>query len=291
MTEQAWRTMAQHMGVENMGGVAKTFLPSLPTPTVSYGAVMTHDDRTGEMTGFKYGQATGGAHAGMQHGATPGDTTRMPAMDHSRMTPSRDSGAKQTDTSATRRAAPQMRDSAGRQPDSSAMQHERHQMRDTTRAASESAAQHTEAMIDLHMRLLSNPVIRAEIVADTVLRQMMRRMMDEMMREIFTERRGQMEKLMNEPAPRTRPPAPSQRPAVRPADPHAGHQAPPAKPAPAKQPSPAKKPSPAKADPHAEHQMPQAKATPPKPAAVKPPAKKDSMPGMDHSKMPGMKKP
>jgi hypothetical protein len=69
MTVDAWRTMAHHMGVENMGGPATNFLPTLPTPTVTYGAVMTHDERTGEMTGFTYGQPTGGAHAAMQHGA------------------------------------------------------------------------------------------------------------------------------------------------------------------------------------------------------------------------------
>ncbi|HYD52550.1 MAG TPA: hypothetical protein VEA99_07980 [Gemmatimonadaceae bacterium] len=65
----AWRTMTEHMGIENMGGPAIGFLPALPTPTVTYGAVMTHDDRTGAMTGFKYGSAVGGAHAG--HGAAP----------------------------------------------------------------------------------------------------------------------------------------------------------------------------------------------------------------------------
>ena len=70
-SEAAWRTMAQHMGAENMGGPAVGFLPALPTPTVTYGAVMTHNPRTGEMTGFTYGQATGGEHAGHM-----GDTAR-----------------------------------------------------------------------------------------------------------------------------------------------------------------------------------------------------------------------
>jgi len=52
--------------------------------------------------------------------------------------------------------------------------------------------------------------------------------------------------------------------------------------------TPATKPAAAKpADPHAGHQMPPAKAAPKKPASPK----KDSMPGMDHSKMPGMGKP
>ncbi len=69
MTEDAWRAMSKHMGIENMGGLSVGFLPALPTPTVTYGAVMTHDDRTGAMTGFKYGSATGGDHAA--HAATP----------------------------------------------------------------------------------------------------------------------------------------------------------------------------------------------------------------------------
>ena len=44
--------MAGHMGIENMGGPSVGFVPALPTPTVTYGAVMQHDDRTGAMTGF-----------------------------------------------------------------------------------------------------------------------------------------------------------------------------------------------------------------------------------------------
>ena len=76
---EAWRTMALHMGLENMGGPAVGFLPALPTPTVTYGAVMTHDDRTGAMTGFRYGQATGGEHAGHDMSGGSGSTT-MPGM-------------------------------------------------------------------------------------------------------------------------------------------------------------------------------------------------------------------
>jgi len=72
MPVAAWRAMARHMGVENMGGLAVGFMAPLPTPTVTYGAVMTHDDRTGAMTGFKYGQATGGEHAGHEAASPPG---------------------------------------------------------------------------------------------------------------------------------------------------------------------------------------------------------------------------
>ena len=76
MPVAAWRAMARHMGVENMGGPAVGFLTALPTPTVTYGAVMTHDDRTGEMTGFRYGEATGGAHSAHDSSAatTPSDS-------------------------------------------------------------------------------------------------------------------------------------------------------------------------------------------------------------------------
>ncbi|MDF1504113.1 hypothetical protein [Roseisolibacter sp. H3M3-2] len=76
MSRDAWLAMAGHMGIENMGGPAVNFLPGLPAPTVTYGAVMTHDDRTGAMTGFSYGQAVGGGHAGH---AAPADSAAKPA--------------------------------------------------------------------------------------------------------------------------------------------------------------------------------------------------------------------
>jgi len=86
MPVAAWLAMADHMGIENMGGPSVGFLPELPTPTVTYGAVMTHDDQTGAMTGFKHGAAVGGEHAGHEmpvkptadphagHAAAPSDT-------------------------------------------------------------------------------------------------------------------------------------------------------------------------------------------------------------------------
>jgi hypothetical protein len=84
MPVEAWRAMARHMGIENMGGPAVNFLPALATPTVTYGAVMTHDRRTGEMTGFKYGSATGGEHAA--HGAARGaESTQAGQVDHAAM--------------------------------------------------------------------------------------------------------------------------------------------------------------------------------------------------------------
>jgi hypothetical protein len=153
-------------------------------------------------------------------------------------------------------------------------------MTDSARkAAGDSAARHSEQMMELHMRMMSDPVIRDRIMADTG----MRRMMQEMVSAMPAEHRGHMEAMMRDAAkpapaelprraPATRAPARSNRgtttrpPAAKPADPHAGHQ------------MPAPKAPPKTAQP---------KATPQKPAS----AEKDSMPPMDHSKMPATKKP
>lgn len=69
MSVQAWRVMSEHMGAENMGGPAVGFLPVLPTPSVTYGAVMRHDRNTGAMIGFGSGGAIGNAHGGHDMGA------------------------------------------------------------------------------------------------------------------------------------------------------------------------------------------------------------------------------
>jgi hypothetical protein len=68
MPVQAWLTMSEEMGIENMGGPAVDFLPDLPAPTVTYGAVMQHDTQTGRMIGMKVGEMTGDM-AGMDHSA------------------------------------------------------------------------------------------------------------------------------------------------------------------------------------------------------------------------------
>lgn len=99
MSVPAWRVMSEHMGIENMGGPAVGFLPDLPTPSVTYGAVMQHDAQTGAMTGFGYGGAVAGTghdqhaghampaaapaadpHAGHQMPETPGDSAQVAAL-------------------------------------------------------------------------------------------------------------------------------------------------------------------------------------------------------------------
>ena len=80
MPVAAWLVMAREMGVENMGGPAVNFLPALPTPTVTKGAVMVHDDQTGRMTSMKVGEMVGGSHAGMDHGAPSDSAAPKPAV-------------------------------------------------------------------------------------------------------------------------------------------------------------------------------------------------------------------
>jgi ketosteroid isomerase-like protein len=80
MSVPAWRVMSEHMGIENMGGPSVGFLPALPTPSVTFGAVMQHDPQTGAMTGFGYGGAVGGGHnmhAGHAMPAGPSDSAQV----------------------------------------------------------------------------------------------------------------------------------------------------------------------------------------------------------------------
>lgn len=192
MPVEAWLTMSREMGQENMGGPAVGFTPALPTSTVTYGAVMEHDEQTGRMVGMKFGQMTG-AHGGMNMG---GGTA---GMDHS------------------------------------AMGH-------GTTAPTAGGDSSSAAMMEMHMRIMADPVIRERMMADSA----MRRMMTEMMRTMPAEHRSHMEGMMRDttaaarPARRStsrpaasRPPAKPKQPAektTQPADPHAGHTMPPTKP-------------------------------------------------------------
>jgi hypothetical protein len=83
MSVPAWLTMAHEMGVENMGGPAVGFAAALPTPSVTRGAVMQHDRRTGKMTGMKAGTMTGGMEGmshEMMHHAMPADSAKKPVV-------------------------------------------------------------------------------------------------------------------------------------------------------------------------------------------------------------------
>ena len=225
MTPQEWRDMAQMMGVQNMGGPAVAFLPEFPTPTVERGAVMIgmeHGNMAG-MGGMSGAQGTAGGMAEMNHampGMAGGDSTHSMA------------------TMPGMAGMPGM--SAGGKDSSGGMSHAGMDMDSTS--ASE---------MEMHMRLLSDPVIRQRIAADTGLRRMMTAMIGQMP----PDHRAMMLELLAKPAPRAT--------AAKPATP---------KKMTARKPTAANKPATAK------------KPEPKKPMDM-------NMPGMDHSKMPGMGKP
>ena len=209
MTEQAWRTMPRHMGVENMGGPAVGFLAALPTPTVTYGAVMTHDDRTGEMTGFTYGEATG-PHGGHATAATPADSA--PAADH----PAAEHHATAAD------------------PSDSANARERAALEGTV------TPERLAPSLELQMRMLEDPVVRRRVLSDTAAR----RLVTEMLPGLTPEQRARTEQMLRDTVAAARParaagarvrrpaakstakPVRPRRPAAPSPDPHAGHTAP-----------------------------------------------------------------
>ena len=203
-SEAAWRTMARHMGVENMGGPSVNFLAALPTPTVSYGAVMRHDDRTGEMLGLSYGKLIGGHGA---HGSAAADTIAA------------------TPPEAARDARGAARPSA-----------------EPGQPLHDSAAGHGAQMMELHERMMADPVIRRRMMADTAMRRALREMVEAMPPEQRAEHEAHVRAMEREaadatsqaPRPATRrsgaarrastPAKPKPAPTRPPADPHAGHK-------------------------------------------------------------------
>jgi hypothetical protein len=228
MPVEAWLAMSRHMGVENMGGPAVGFLPPLPTPTVTYGAVMTHDDRTGEMTGFKYGEATGGAHGAAAQGGHAMDAPERSDSGTANAHAGHGGGPSDS-TSAAAGAAGHTGDQGhGAHGPAGGMAHD---------------SAHAAQMTELHQRMLADPVIRDRVLADTAMRRVMGEMIRDTTSGMSPEHRAHMREMMA--APRTARPSPARRPATsspapaarrstpsRPAkrDPHAGHGAP-AKPA------------------------------------------------------------
>ena len=220
MSVEAWLTMSREMGIENMGGPSVGFLPELPAPTVTYGAVMQHDEQTGRMTGMKSGQMTG----------------TMAGHDHAAMV-----AAAASDSAA--RTRPARADSAQPAVDHAAMGH------GTTAPADSATAPDSAlvaALMAMHGRMLADTTIRRRMLADTALR----RLTVEILPQLTPERRMELERVLRDtlrtpsPAARTpagRRPAATTRPPAKPAptttkpatppppkpDPHAGHRPPP----------------------------------------------------------------
>ncbi|MBA3340326.1 MAG: hypothetical protein H0T48_00660 [Gemmatimonadaceae bacterium] len=219
MTADEWREMALGMGIANMGGPVTGFLAGFPQPTVERGAVMSHA-QTGSMAGMDHGNMPG-----MQNPASPAvgaaAQPSMQGMDHSKM--------------PMAPAAPATADHSG--------------MRRMATPAGTAKVQHSREMMDLHARMMADPVIRARVNADPA----MRRMMEYVMRDM--------------------PPASASRP-------RSGKAPITSKPAARATGTAAKKATPARA---ATSPTKPAAAKPK--TATKTPSKPDPMAGMDHSKM------
>ena len=234
MPVQAWLTMSEEMGVENMGGPSVGFLPNPPEPTLTYGAVMEHDEQTGKMVGMKVGQMTGA----------------MAGMDHSRM----NMGGS--------------RDTTRRTVDHAAMGHGTAGSSGTAAGAA-AAPGITASMMEMHMRMLADTGIRRHMLADTALRRMSVEMLpmmpadhrahvEAMLRDtvrastpagrratttpgattrstVWTPARATTRRTAPRTAPKPAAKSPAKAPALtpqpkppaaRPADPHAGHKMP-----------------------------------------------------------------
>lgn len=136
---EEWATMGEMMGVNNMGGPAVGFLAALPEPTVPRGMSMAGMDHA-SMPGMQHGQpgAQPTDHTAMGH-TVPGDTaTGHAGMQHGGMTMPPDS---------VMPGMPQ----GGMRMDDAMMQR----------------------MMEMHMRMLQDPVIRERIATDPVLQRMM----------------------------------------------------------------------------------------------------------------------
>jgi hypothetical protein len=194
-SEDAWRTMSREMGVENMGGPAIGFQAALPTPTVTYGAVMHHDDATGRMVSVKDGAMTGA------HGM--GD---MPGMTH---TPPADTARRTAETHAGHEGM------AGASNATTGT--------DPSRSSADLQA--------LHAGMMADPVIHARVMADPELHGLVERALGEMPAGHHASKPAAKpaRKPIRKPAT-TRAAKPAARPAAKPADPHAGHHTPTSKP-------------------------------------------------------------
>jgi hypothetical protein len=161
MSFDDWRMMGEMMGLNNMGGPATGFLAALPEPTVPRGMSMAGMDH-GSMAGME-------GMPGMQH-----DTMTMPAghqaqmrgMQHENMTMPRDS-AMQPMAGVDHSRMPGMQQGAARPSGGMpGMQQGGMQMDGTM----------MQGMMEMHMRMMQDPVIRERMATDPMLQRMMQNM-------------------------------------------------------------------------------------------------------------------
>ena len=139
MTVPEWLEMTRMMGIENMGGPVTGFLAGFPQPTVERGAVVAHG-------GMNHGAAGATDHAAMGHGQP---SAAAPAADHS----AHGGAPAATATPATDHSAHGGAPAAAAAPTQGAV-----------------TPDHAR-MMELHERLMADPVIRARIAADPELQR------------------------------------------------------------------------------------------------------------------------
>ena len=187
ITPAEWMEMAQMMGLENMGGPAVGILPGWPTPTIARGQPASEamknmagmSGASANMPGMKMDSpsaAGAGGMAGMDHSKMPG------------MKPAAESMAKVPMNHANMNMAP---DSAGK-------------------GASMNMGMNMDqsAMMQMHTRMMEDPVIRERVMRDNT----MRRLMNEMMQSMPADHKMNMGEMMPSATHRA---APSSSPKVK----------------------------------------------------------------------------
>ena len=168
---EEWRQMAVAMGVHNQGGPAVgIILTELPRPTAPRGMSMA-----------------GAEHAGMQQGATPtGQHAGMPSMQHGGGAGAAQPQAAQAHPhgqAPTRAPEPMQGMQHAPVPAQQADPHAGHGIAPAGQLAAQAGAGHagtsmdTSAMrrlMEMHQRMLADPVIRERVATDPVLQRMLR---------------------------------------------------------------------------------------------------------------------
>jgi hypothetical protein len=153
ITPAEWMEMAQMMGLENMGGPAVGILPGWPTPTIARGQPASEAMKN--MAGKSGASAS---MPGMKMDSSSAGAAGMAGMDHSKMP-----GMKPADSTPT-----------------AAMNHG--DMNMAVDSATKGAGMNMDqsSMMQMHMRMMQDPVIRERVMRDTTMRRLMNGMMQSM---------------------------------------------------------------------------------------------------------------
>jgi len=157
ITPAEWMEMAQMMGLENMGGPAVGFLPGWPTPTIARGQPAAEAMKN--MAGMSGKSGASSNMAGMKMDSSSAGAAGMAGMDHSKMTG--------MSPSASPPNAPMNHANMAMAPDSTGKTGSMNMM---------GMNMDRSAMMQMHMRMMEDPVIRERVMRDTTMRRMMSEM-------------------------------------------------------------------------------------------------------------------